>query len=296
MPAEAQIKCGAWTGEEDKRLRELQSKLGNRWSAVAAQLPGRTGQQCAQRWRHKVNPFIRKDKWTPEEDALLADLYAKYGNRWAEIARRCNGRTDQQCMGRWRRHLDPDIKRDQWEAQEDSGLRKLVREYGSQWSKIAKELTGRTAQQCRARWFQIQGGSDRSPCTSDASEFRKSSASNSSGSGCTVVPPTPGMAGGEGKSKSPASVLKGLASPGSDSDSPCDDDDSISLSSDFDAAISGGSDDDEGPCNRMLWDFGDHEAANDDADDDLDMDIKPAVFAPSPRPGRAARAAARSAA
>eukprot|EP00232_Nephroselmis_pyriformis_P001385 CAMPEP_0182907460 /NCGR_PEP_ID=MMETSP0034_2-20130328/34501_1 /TAXON_ID=156128 /ORGANISM="Nephroselmis pyriformis, Strain CCMP717" /LENGTH=67 /DNA_ID=CAMNT_0025043387 /DNA_START=174 /DNA_END=375 /DNA_ORIENTATION=- len=23
--------CGAWTGEEDKRLRELQSKLGNRW-------------------------------------------------------------------------------------------------------------------------------------------------------------------------------------------------------------------------------------------------------------------------
>jgi len=45
-----------------------QAKHGNRWAAVAAEMPGRTGQQCAQRWRHKVNPNIRKDKWTEAED------------------------------------------------------------------------------------------------------------------------------------------------------------------------------------------------------------------------------------
>ena len=71
----------------------------------------RTGQQCAQRWRHKVNPNIKKDKWTPEEDALLTQLVAEHGNRWAEIARHMDGRTDQQCMGRWTRHLDPNISR-----------------------------------------------------------------------------------------------------------------------------------------------------------------------------------------
>lgn len=27
-----------------------------RWSAVAKKVVGRTGQQCAQRWRHKVRP------------------------------------------------------------------------------------------------------------------------------------------------------------------------------------------------------------------------------------------------
>jgi hypothetical protein len=31
-----------------------QSKVGNKWSEVAKHIPGRTGQQCAQRWRHKV--------------------------------------------------------------------------------------------------------------------------------------------------------------------------------------------------------------------------------------------------
>jgi hypothetical protein len=46
---------------------------GNRWALVAAELPGKTGQQCAQRWRHKVNPNIKKEKWTPEEDAQVSD-------------------------------------------------------------------------------------------------------------------------------------------------------------------------------------------------------------------------------
>ena len=48
-----------------------QAKHGNRWAAVADGMPGRTGQQCAQRWRHKVNPEIRKDKWSKEEDAQV---------------------------------------------------------------------------------------------------------------------------------------------------------------------------------------------------------------------------------
>ena len=48
-----------------------QAKYGNRWATVAEEMPGRTGQQCAQRWRHKVNPNIRKDKWTDDEDAKV---------------------------------------------------------------------------------------------------------------------------------------------------------------------------------------------------------------------------------
>ena len=57
-----------WTKEEDARLQRMQEKYGNKWSTVAGFLPGRTGQQCAQRWRHRVNPNIRRDKWTKEED------------------------------------------------------------------------------------------------------------------------------------------------------------------------------------------------------------------------------------
>jgi hypothetical protein len=40
------------------------------------------------------------------------ELVKTFGiGKWAEIARHMQGRTDQQCMGRWRRHLDPNIRR-----------------------------------------------------------------------------------------------------------------------------------------------------------------------------------------
>mmetsp|Transcript_38293 Transcript_38293/g.97904 ORF Transcript_38293/g.97904 Transcript_38293/m.97904 type:complete len:580 (-) Transcript_38293:422-2161(-) len=150
------IKTGAWTEDEDALLAEMQAKVGNRWSTVALHIPGRTGQQCAQRWRHKVNPNIRKEKWSEEEDRVLEALVAEIGPRWADIARRCPGRTDQQCMGRWRRHLDPSIKRDAWSAQEDKALLRLHKLHGRQWSLISKQMAARTAQQCRARFFQMQ--------------------------------------------------------------------------------------------------------------------------------------------
>ena len=68
------------------------------------------------------------------------------------------GRTDQQCMGRWRRHLDPSIKRDSWKAAEDAKLAALYAQYASQWARICKHIRGRTAQQCRARCGQELSG------------------------------------------------------------------------------------------------------------------------------------------
>ncbi|KAF6262542.1 Homeodomain-like protein [Scenedesmus sp. NREL 46B-D3] len=110
----------------------------------------------------QVNPNIRRDKWTDDEDAKLIELVKTFGvGRWAEIARNCDGRTDQQCMGRWRRHLDPSIKRDSWSPEEDAKLRQLHAQYGTSWSRISKCLKGRTSQQCRARWHQINNGRSR---------------------------------------------------------------------------------------------------------------------------------------
>ena len=99
----------------------------------------------------QVNPNIRKEKWSEDEDRRLLKLVKQYGNAWAEISRCLDGRTDQQCMGRWRRHLDPSIRRDSWAPQEDQALHELYQQYGSQWSQISLGIPGRTAQQCRAR-------------------------------------------------------------------------------------------------------------------------------------------------
>lgn len=62
----------------------------------------------------QVNPNIKKEKWTEEEDKALVALVADRGDAWAEIARCLDGRTDQQCRLRWRYYLDPAIRRDAW--------------------------------------------------------------------------------------------------------------------------------------------------------------------------------------
>jgi hypothetical protein len=43
----------------------LQAMYGNNWSEVAKHIPGRTGQQCAQRWRHKVGYSMQALPCTP---------------------------------------------------------------------------------------------------------------------------------------------------------------------------------------------------------------------------------------
>jgi len=66
-----------WSPEEDAELARLQEIHGNRWALVAAELPGKTGQQCAQRWRHKVNPAIKKEKWTSGRSDLNRGTVSK---------------------------------------------------------------------------------------------------------------------------------------------------------------------------------------------------------------------------
>ena len=145
-----------WTEEEDRLLAEGQAVFGNRWSEVCKSIPGKNGQQCAQRWRHRVNPEIKKEKWSKEEDEALTRLVNQYGNSWAKIARNIPGRTDQQCMGRWKRHLDPTIRRAKWSQEEVMRLCALAAVFHNSWSSISRQMKGRTPQQCRTRYHNLR--------------------------------------------------------------------------------------------------------------------------------------------
>lgn len=73
---------GYWTKEEDKLLVELVGKLGSKqWSQVAKHLPGRIGKQCRERYHNHLDPDLRKDRWTDEEESILLKMQEEFGNR-----------------------------------------------------------------------------------------------------------------------------------------------------------------------------------------------------------------------
>lgn len=89
-----------WAEYEDRRLLAGIHRFGTEnWSAVAAFVGnGRSRSQCMQRWSRGLNPSIRRDKWTKEEEEMLLELVNsnKYKS-WSAISFHMKNRSDVQC-------------------------------------------------------------------------------------------------------------------------------------------------------------------------------------------------------
>lgn len=97
------VKRVNWTPEEDARLRIAADAYDRSWVDVAAAMPGRTNDQCRDRWNEQVNPNVNRNPWSPEEDKALLDVVRENENMaWKEISKLLGtGRTDTACRNRY---------------------------------------------------------------------------------------------------------------------------------------------------------------------------------------------------
>jgi hypothetical protein len=91
-----------WSLEEDEQLRLAVRSVGiTSWSRVSKLIPFRTGKQCRERWVSQLAPGVSKNRWLPEEDAVVLRSHAAMGNYWTAIARNLSGRSPISVKNRW---------------------------------------------------------------------------------------------------------------------------------------------------------------------------------------------------
>ncbi|KAM7207538.1 putative Myb-like DNA-binding protein, partial [Naviculisporaceae sp. PSN 640] len=93
---------GPWSQHEDNYLMRLVQEQGAlNWVRISTNLGTRTPKQCRERYHQNLKPSLNHEPITAEEGVLIERLVQELGKRWAEIARRLKGRSDNAVKNWW---------------------------------------------------------------------------------------------------------------------------------------------------------------------------------------------------
>ncbi|KAK0570431.1 hypothetical protein LWI29_001003 [Acer saccharum] len=105
---------GPWSAQEDKILiNYIQIHGQGKWRDLPHKAGlKRCGKSCRLRWLNYLRPDIKRGDISAEEEELIIRLHKLLGNRWALIAGRLPGRTDNEIKNYWNTNLRKKLKGD----------------------------------------------------------------------------------------------------------------------------------------------------------------------------------------
>lgn len=97
--------------------------------------------------------YLRRGKFTPEEDARLKALVAEHGRNWALIAKLMQDKERKQVRERYENFLGKKLNRKPFSIEDDCKILDLIGKMGTKFYKIAEQFEGRSATMIKNRYY-----------------------------------------------------------------------------------------------------------------------------------------------